>query len=305
MRMAGNTVFGALQVTDGKLTDKNGKAVQLKGISTSGLQWYPEYVNEETFAFLKKTMNINVIRLAMYTAEKGYCELDDTGKADMEKLILKGVEAAGKLGLYVLVDWHILADGNPNQYLKESIVFFDRMSSKLSGQNHVIYEICNEPNGNVSWDDIKDYANKVIPVIRKHDSNAVILVGTPTWSQEVDKPAADPLPYQNIMYTLHFYAATHKDGLRKIMKDALDQKLPVFVSEFGICDASGNGEINEKEAAEWIRLMDEYGLSYCIWNLSNRDEASALIKKDCMKTTNLDLSEWNDEGVWFYRLMEK
>ncbi len=127
--------------------------------------------------------------------------------------------------------------------------------------------------------------------------------GTPTWSQEVDKPKADPLPFDNIMYTLHFYAATHKESLRMTMKDALDSGLPIFVTEFGICDASGDGEINEEEAAKWINLMDEYQISYCIWNLSNRDEASALVKKDCTKTTDLEFEDWNKEGQWFLDLM--
>lgn len=297
--------FGALKVTNGKLTDENGKTVQLRGISTSGLQWYPEYVNKETFSFLQKTMNINVIRLAMYTAEKGYCELDESGKAEMEKLIVKGVEAACELGLYVLVDWHILADGNPNQYKQEAITFFNRMSSEFAGLDNVIYEICNEPNGEVYWSDIKAYATEIIPVIRKNAPDAVILVGTPTWSQEVDKPQADPLPYENLMYTLHFYAATHKDHLRSTMKTALDNGLPIFVSEFGICDASGDGEINEIEAGMWISLMDQYQISYCIWNLSNRDEAAALIRKDCNKTTDFQYEEWNQEGKWFLKLMEK
>ncbi len=173
----GKTQFGALQVTGGRLTDKDGKAIQLKGISTSGLQWFPQYVNKETFAFLQETMHINIIRLAMYTAEKGYCELDESGKAEMEKLIIRGVQAAEELGLYVLIDWHILADGNPNIYKKEALLFFDRMSSLFAGSEHVIYEICNEPNGNVSWKDIKDYAMEVIPVIRKNAPKSVIVVG--------------------------------------------------------------------------------------------------------------------------------
>lgn len=299
------TPFGGLKVTDGRLTDKSGKTVQLKGISTSGLQWYPEYVNKETFLFLKETFHINVIRLAMYTAEKGYCELDESGKAEMEKLIVKGVHAAEELGLYVLIDWHILADGNPNQYKQEAITFFDKMSSQFANLDNVIYEICNEPNGEVYWSDIKEYAAEIIPVIRKNAPDAVILVGTPTWSQEVDKPQADPLSFDNIMYTLHFYAATHKENLRNIMKTALDNGLPIFVSEFGICDASGDGEINEEEAAMWISLMDQYQISYCIWNLSNRDEASALIRKDCNKTTDFEYDDWNQEGKWFLKLMEK
>lgn len=124
------------------------------------------------------------MRLAMYTAENGYCERDDAGKEELRELIDIGAETAKD--------------------------FFDEMSKKYENDTNVIYEICNEPNGNVSWADIKSYAEQIIPIIRANAPEAVILLGTPTWSQEVDKAAADPLEEENVLYTLHFYAAIHK-----------------------------------------------------------------------------------------------
>lgn len=297
--------YGALHVENGKLCDAANKPVALKGISTAGLQWFPQYVNKETFAFLKEATGMNVIRLAMYTVEGSYCHKDANGKLEMEALIDKGVKAATELDLYVVIDWHILSDNNPNNYKEESKAFFDKMSKQYAGYDNVIYEICNEPNGNTSWEDIKQYANEVIPVIRNNDADAVVLVGTPTWSQDIDKAMASPLEFDNIMYTLHFYASTHKDYLRNRLKTALDAGIPVFISEFGVSEASGDGEINKYEAEQWHKLMEDYGLSYCIWNLSNKNESSSIVSAGCNKTAGWNYDEWSVSGKWFLETMGK
>ena len=145
--------------------------------------------------------------------------------------------------MYAIIDWHILSDGNPQTHQSEAKTFFSEMSKEFAKNTNVLYEICNEPNGNTSWSQIKSYAQEVIPAIRKNDPDAVILVGTPNWSQYVDQAAADPIRgYDNIMYTLHFYADTHRDSLQSTMVSALSKGLPIFVSEYGICDASGPAE---------------------------------------------------------------
>ena len=134
---------------------------------------------------------MDVVRLAMYTAEGGgYCT--DGNKDALKALVREGVEYATDCGLYVIIDWHILSDGNPNTYLDQAKEFFREMSGEYAEYENVLYEICNEPNGGVSWNDIKAYAEQVIPVIREQDADGVILVGTPNWSQYVDEAAQIP-----------------------------------------------------------------------------------------------------------------
>ncbi len=294
---------GALHVEGTQLTDSHGNAIQLKGISTHGLAWFPEYVNEDCFRQLKQEWNVNVIRLAMYTAEYGgYCSGGD--KDSLKKLVKSGVEYATALDMYVIIDWHILSDNNPNTYINEAKEFFKDMAKTYAGNNNVLYEICNEPNGGTSWDDIKSYAQQVIPVIRSYDKDAVIIVGTPTWSQEVDKAADNPITdYDNIMYALHFYAATHTDSLRNTMTAAIDAGLPVFVSEYGICDASGNGAIDENQANQWINTMDAYGVSYVAWNLSNKGETSAIINSGCSKVYGFTENDLSASGKWLHAML--
>ena len=299
------SVNGALRVEGTQLVDQNGSPVQLRGVSTHGLAWFPDYVNEACFQQLHEDWQANVIRLAMYTAEYGgYCTGGD--REALKKLIDDGVTFAGNQDMYAVIDWHILSDANPNLYLEDAKAFFDEMAGKYADSVHVIYEICNEPNGTTSWSEVKSYAEQVIPVIRARDEDAVILVGTPNWSQYVDQAAADPIAsYENIMYTLHFYAATHTDGLRARLAGAVESGLPVFVSEYGICDAGGSGPIDQYQADLWIETLDKYGISYIAWNLSNKEETSAMLQSSCGKTSGFAQENLSESGSWVYRSEER
>ena len=288
---------GALHVENGKLTDENGNTVQLYGMSTHGIAWFPQYINYDSFRTLRDDWNTNCIRLAMYTAEYGgYCAGGD--KEQLKQLVRDGVSYATELGMYVIVDWHILSDCDPNQNKDEAIAFFREMSEAFADNDNVLYEICNEPNGGTSWDSIKSYAEEVIPVIRAQKPNAVILVGTPTWSQEIDKAAASPLDDSNVMYTLHFYAGTHKDDLRNRLETCVQNGLPVFVSEFGMCDASGNGANDFVSTTKWLDLLNKYQISFCCWNLANKDESSSVFKASSTALSDWTDDDFNESGRW-------
>lgn len=298
--------YGALSVTDGKLVDSHGKEVQLTGISTHGINWFPEFATPETIASLRNNFGINVIRIAMYTSDyNGYCVGGSDNQKDLMDKVCSAVDAATENEMYVIIDWHTLNDENPNTYKAESIQFFGEMVRKYKDNDNVIYEICNEPNGDTTWSDIKSYAKEVIPVIRNVDSDAVILVGTPEWSSDLESVQDDPLNFKNIMYTYHFYAASHKDDARKELQSALDEGLPVFISEYGLVSADGNGSVNTKEAEKWYDIIDEYKLSSCIWNLSNKDEGSALINADCQSTLDWKYEDLSEEGKYFFDKLSK
>ncbi len=301
--LAAPSANGALHVEGTHLADQNGEPVQLRGLSTHGLAWFPQYVNEEWFRQLHDEWKANVVRLAMYTAESGgYCT--DGNRESLQVLVKQGVQYATACDMYVIVDWHILSDMNPNVYVDEAVDFFRTMSNEFKENDNVLYEICNEPNGGTTWEAIKTYAEQVIPVIRQNDEDAVILVGTPNWSQYVDEAAADPITdYDNVMYSLHFYAATHKDDLRSRMTAAIDSGLPIFVSEYGICDASGNGALDLDQADQWVGTMDQHGVSYVAWNMSNKDESSAIFKSSCSKTSGFTVDDLSDSGKWLREML--
>lgn len=292
---------GALRLQGTNIVDKNGDIFSLKGVSTHGVQWFPQYINEEAFKYMYENWGINTVRLAMYSdPNAGYTQVS-------KETVKNGIEYATNVGLYVIVDWHILSDNNPNMYKSEAISFFKEIATQYKDNCNIIYEICNEPNGNVQWErDIKPYAMDVIKEIRAIDNDAIIICGTPTWSQDVDKVANSPIQgYDNVMYALHYYAATHKQDLRDRVQTALDKGLPIFVSEFGICDASGNGAINYEEANLWIDFLNKNNISWICWNLSNKNETSAIISSNVNKVTDWTNEELSNSGKWLVEALKK
>lgn len=291
--------WGRLSVRGTDIVNQSGKKVQLKGVSTHGIAWFPQYINKSCFQSFRK-MGANTIRLALYSdPNAGF-------STSLYRKVEEGVDIAAALGMYVIIDWHILSDGNPKTYQKQALKFFTKFAKKYKGRKNILYEICNEPNGDVTWErDIRPYANKVINRIRKYDKKNIIIVGTPTWSQDVDIAAAKPLKQKNIAYALHFYARTHTDNIRQKLKTAHKMGLPVLVTEFSVCDASGNGPIDKKSGRAWQKLLNKYKIGYVAWNISNKNETSALIRANCQKTGGFTKSDLSKSGKFIVSFWKK
>ena len=262
---------GKLKIKGVDVVNQYDEKILLQGISTHGLHWFKDLYTKDNIKKLKEDFNINLFRIAMYTDEGGYIS-DKSIKNKVEELI----EYCKELDLYVIIDWHILHDNNPNTNKEEAKAFFKEISNKYKDYNNVIFEICNEPNGSTTWDEVKSYAEEVIPIIREN-TNSIIIVGTPTWSQDVDKAADNPLKFDNITYALHFYSGTHKEELRNKIDYARDKGISIFVSEFGVSDASGNGGVFLDEGKTWLNYLRSKNISYVNWSFANKDESSALL----------------------------
>ena len=279
------------------IVDKNGNAVMLRGVSTHGAQWFPQYINKDAFQSLRDEWGINTVRLAIYPREGGYIGNEGT----LDKKIEEGVEAAKSLGMYVIIDWHVLSY-NPNETKSEAETFFKKYATKYKDYNNVIFEICNEPTGTNWYDgsgnDIYSYGTKITSIIRNCGSNAIILCGTNTWSQDVDDVAKKPLSDSNVMYNLHFYASTHYDNIKDKMKRAIASGTPVFVSEFGLSEASGNGSLDASNATDWMNLMKANNISYACWSLCNKGETASLLTTSCSKTSKWTGTDLTEAGIW-------
>ncbi len=310
MRNGETTVYGKngrLSVKNGQLVNESGAPCMLRGVSTHNLNTYPEYATKETMQFMTEQWGMEIFRLAMYTAEadgcKGYSDGTQAHREELENLVGSCIEAAAELGIYVLVDWHILFDADPNIHKEWAIRFFHKITKKYGAYGNVLYEICNEPNMDTTWEQVKKYAEEVIPVIRSNAPESVIIVGTPKWSQDVDIAAQNPLTYPNLLYAVHFYAATHTQWLRDKADAARNAGLAVFVTEYGICDASGNGVIDQEETRRWTDYMKKNAISHCLWNLSNKDESSAMLAPGCKKTTDFSEGDLSACGKWYVEYM--
>lgn len=287
---------GALHVQGLNLVNKRGEPVRLRGMSTYGMQWQPQFASEGAVETIRD-YGANLLRVAMYTDEDGYIANPERVKKD----VFQAVETALKLDLYVVIDWHILHDGNPQIYKHEAKEFFAEAAERFAGQPGVLYEICNEPNGDVIWErDIKPYAEELIPIIRRSAPEAVILVGSGTWSQDVDLAAKDPLLFPNIMYTCHFYAGTHGASLQEKIDRALGLGAPVFVSEWGTTRADGNGGVFLPESAAWLRFLDDRAISWANWSLGDKDESSAALKPGASPSGRWDAAEISESGRFVF-----
>ncbi len=265
---------GWLQVSGTQLCNQRGEAVVLRGMSTHGMQWYGQYAGIQSIQNTAQ-FGANLFRIAMYTGENGYI----SNPASMKQAVFQAVDTAIACDMYVIIDWHILSDGDPMTYLDQADSFFAEAAERYRDQPAVLYEICNEPNGGVTWTtNIKPYAQKMIGTIRNHSPKSVILVGSGTWSQDIHLAARSPLEADNLMYTLHFYAGTHGADLRRRIDDVLAAGLPVFVSEWGTSRADGSGGVFLKEAEVWLDFLDQRGISWANWSLCDKNETSAALR---------------------------
>ncbi|MBR6379685.1 MAG: cellulase family glycosylhydrolase [Fibrobacter sp.] len=293
------SVNGKLHVQGTDLFDEQGNQVVLKGASTHGLTWFPQFVNNGLFHQLSREWNTNLIRLAMYS--------DDYVNGDRKKnleVLRKGVQYAIENDMYVMVDWHILTDNNPNQNLAEAINFFNMMAREYADIPNVIFEICNEPNGDCTWEDIKEYANIIIPVIRRHKPDALILIGTPNFDREIQEPAKDPVAFENVMYAFHFYATSHKGESLTLLKEVVGGGTPIFITESGLCEASGDGKIDLESVKLWYATLDSLHLSYTIWSMSNKEEESAMVLSDSRAVEYLTDDDLSLSGLYARALFQ-
>jgi cellulose synthase/poly-beta-1,6-N-acetylglucosamine synthase-like glycosyltransferase/aryl-phospho-beta-D-glucosidase BglC (GH1 family) len=282
--------YGNLQVIGTQLCDQGGNPVQLKGISSHGLQWFP-FTNNRTVKNCVRCFGIDVIRIAMYTDYSNQGEYSNGYLAQpvyMTTQVDKIVQDAVDEGIYVIISWHMR--GDPTRLTADARKFFRRMATRWGGSPNVIFEICNEPAGEIPWSKIRSYAvgnpqndeDGVIDVIRKYDPDGIpnlVLVGTPLWCQGPDRALEAPVTeYKNIMYTFHFYVGTHKEEIQKNVQRAIAGGLPVFVSEWGTSRADGDGPLNLPRVDAWVNWMNQNQLSWVNWSLSNKGESSSILK---------------------------
>ncbi len=310
---------GALQVIEieGQMTlaDASGKKIQLRGMSTHGLQWFGEIINENAFVSLSGDWEANVIRLAMYVGENGYAK-----NPGVKDLVYQGVDYALENDMYVIVDWHVHAPGDPNaEVYAEAYNFFDELSDHYKDDpkyHYILWELCNEPSPNSSggegltndeagWQAIKSYAEPIVAMLREKGEN-IILVGTPNWSQRPDLAADDPIDATNIMYSLHFYSGTHmasedttdRGNVMSNGRYALENGVAIFATEWGTSEANGTGGPYLEKADQWIDFMNSNNVSWCNWSLTNKNETSGSFMPYIMGVSEATVLDPGDDRVW-------
>ncbi len=297
---------GQLKVIGLKLCNQYGNPIQLRGMSTHGIQWYGwgSCLTEASLDALANDWGSDILRISLYVQEGGY----DNDPAGFTAQVSRLIDEATERGMYALVDWHQLDPGDPNNNLAKAKTFFTAIANAHKNKNNIIYDVCNEPNG-VTWARIKTYADQIIPVIRAIDADAPILVGTHGWGsfgisdgRSAQDIVSNPLTFSNIMYTFHFYAASH--GQEYL--DELDwgsDRLPVFVTEFGTQTASGDGTNNFTRSQQYIDLMRTKKISWTNWNYSDDFRSGAVWKTGTCSAGPWTVANLKPAGVWIRERM--
>lgn len=301
--------YGKISVCGNGMCDQNGNRIQLKGLSTHGIQWYGwgHCLTENSLDVFAYQWDVDVVRIAMYVQSGGY-ESDPAGyTAQVNKLI----DELSYRGQYVIVDFHILTPGDPGVNVENAKTFFDDIVSANAWRTNVMYEIANEPHG-VKWYQIKSFADEVIPVIRKYDNDAIVIVGTRGWSSlgvsengDHNEIVADPINDSQVMYTFHFYANSHYDKYFDVLESAI-KVLPIFVTEWGTQDASGGGKNNFINADRYMKLLADNKVGFTGWNASDSHESSAMWKPStCQSDHNWNEAHLQDSGKYLIRKIQE
>ncbi|MGD9170088.1 MAG: glycoside hydrolase family 5 protein [Candidatus Thiodiazotropha sp.] len=237
--------------------------------------------NPSVVKWLKDDWKSTIIRVAVSTEGDGSYLDDPEGNTDRLETV---VDAAIADDMYVIIDFNFnyTEDNKP-----EGIAFLEQMAMKYGTYNNVIYEIYSEPL-QLNWkSSIKPHAEDVISAIRSIDPDNLIIVGTPNGAQDVNIASQDPIMGNNIAYALHFYAGTHGQNLRDKALVAMNNGIPLIVTQWGTANADGNGEVDESSSNEWMTFLQEHNITHLNLAVSDKDESASIIKPGS-----------NPEGSW-------
>lgn len=302
------SVGGALQLLEKNgvmtLCDQYGNPIQLRGMSTHGLQWHPGILNDNAFSALSNDWESNVIRLAMYVGESGGYATNPA----LKDSVIQGIDYAIANDMYVIVDWHVHVPGNPNDSIYAGAMdFFRDIAARYPNDPHILYELANEPNSNApgvtndaaGWKAVKSYAEPIIRMLREGGNNNIVIVGSPNWSQRADLAADDPIDDHHTMYSVHFYTGSHKPAAdssdrNNVMSNAryaLEHGVALFATEWGTSESSGNHGPYLEEADRWLEFMNRNHISWVNWSLTDKNETSGALtpfELGATKATSLD-----------------
>ncbi|WP_114954146.1 glycoside hydrolase family 5 protein [Sphingosinicella terrae] len=261
---------GQLRVEGNRILGADGRPAVLRGMSLFWSQWKGGFYNADAVRWLAEDWRVDVIRVAVAVEPGGYLAHPEREWRKAERAI----EAAIGAGLYVIVDWHA-----HNPHPEAAAAFFERVAQRWGDRPNLMYETWNEPLPDHGWAEVvKPYHEAVIPRIRRHDPDNLVVAGVPSWTQDVDVAARDPLAFANVAYALHFYAGTHRQELRDKAQAALDAGAALFVSEWGTTNADGDGPVDVEESRRWWDFMAANQLSDLNWSINDKDESSAALR---------------------------
>jgi endoglucanase len=213
----------------------------------------------------------------------GFRFMDGSERLDPATLSrLDGVlDAAAASGLTVVLDQHDnrVCQLTPQLCTKKLVAFWSQIAKRYAGKRHqLIYEILNEPGGNMTAREWNAVLAETLAAIRDIDESRTVVVAALNSGNVKDIESLEiPSKYKNLIVTIHYYEPmrfTHQgaswspdysslknvswgapDSRRAVERDfsvvakwAEDHNVPVYLGEFGVYDAAP-----PKSRAAWLR----------------------------------------------------
>lgn len=123
-------INGQVHVCGVHLCNQYNRPVQLRGMSTHGIQWFSQCYNNASVDALANDWKADLLRVAMYVQEDGY----ETDPAGFTSRVNGLVDMAEARGMYALIDFHTLTPGDPNYNLDRAKTFFASVAARNSRQ---------------------------------------------------------------------------------------------------------------------------------------------------------------------------
>ena len=250
-----------------------------------GTDTFKYYLNSESIKSLK-SWGVNVIRFGL--------EIEQVQNTETLQDFLDTVDLLIENDIYVLIVLWNNESINENISIAEE--YFEIIAEKYADSPNILYEIANEPDSTTEWIEIRDYSNTIIPIIRNHSNDSIIIIPNPRWDNRPDLVNLSELcETSNIMTSYHMYVG---NGLTKenmdYLQEAINNKIPVFVTEWGTTLNTGNDGFYEDYSNAFVKIMDNLKLSWCNFHISDFNFREGEGRGEAEYSGIVKHSQWNN-----------
>ncbi|MFZ5894841.1 MAG: cellulase family glycosylhydrolase [Myxococcota bacterium] len=220
--------------------------------------------------------NTRIVRFPIYISAQPYpFSLTDPIAREryMTELLRPAVDYATKKGLYVIIDFHEIADITDREDARTQ-TFWRYMARQFADYPNVIYEVFNEPIrvgdacelADSCWPAFKERADRWVSLIREAAPSTLVLVGGPSWSQVIGPAATNPIADTNVAYVGHIYPFHVSSGFVEREIRACAAVHPVILTEWGYGFDTANPAADKAPYVDIVKAMaDEFGMGYTAW----------------------------------------
>lgn len=307
--------IGKLHKNGKYIVDENDVPVELRGIGTHHLLQYKNLHNRKAFDSLRR-MGVNMIRPSAYLEDYnflgsdgetayGYISRPEETRAEIEKIIKICID----LGLYVLLDWHVFYDSNmiagqtytgyARFHETEALEFFEYFTEKYGDYPNMIYDLCNEPYF-ASESDIVQFVQAVRAVIVENVDEPVMTCGygagqtNDTWYTRSKRlyDAFVAAGITDVFVAPHIYGSNITTPAQQLW----DENIPIFCTEWGNSQGSGDGAGNDTAALANTNWFHEHAVAQSFWKFTDQTMTTSVLQNQGIINSEkwLDGFNWSD-----------